>query len=612
VQVYGHRSFPLDLRIFLPRFEARLAALPVHPSDSDVLDLFIDFAEAEAAVADAYCPQQDDEVEALTPWRDSLHALAAALCAATCGGAAPSRGAPAARAIDTCRALVARLSIPETPTVTARVAEGFSCFALYPEQYSSAALRLAQMFSGEPVVCVGIRSIGSALAAVVAASLRGHGLRVDTRTIRPRGHPFDRNVALGPQLTRFFAVRRQHRFVVVDEGPGMSGSSFASVVGALERVGVDRSRIALVPSWMPDVGTLRSDAARQAFASCQVVIGASPLPAASRQALGSSTPADYSAGLWRRTVMAGRAAWPAAHPQHERVKFVDSMERPRTIARFAGLGRHGRGKLERAEAMYEAGFGPRPLGLHRGLLLLEWLDGAPLLQRSALVDADVERVADYLAFLRRRFTLDTPDSGEDLASMLRENARESLWPSSNEWSGPPRSRPEGGHYRHTANALDRRDAELLDRIERLIEARPIGRASLVAVDGRLLPHEWIAVRQQGTLMKIDALDHHADDFLPGCRDVAWDLAGALVDMPLSAAQRGGLLRRYIHETGDRAVDDRLPFFTAAYLAYRVGYTSMAAESLGGSADGERFTKARERYRRSLAAHGARRHRPAAR
>jgi hypothetical protein len=130
VQVYGHRSFPLDLRIFLPRFEARLAALPVHPSDSDVLDLFIDFAEAEAAVADAYCPQQDDEVEALTPWRDSLHALAAALCAATCGGAAPSRGAPAARAIDTCRALVARLSIPETPTVTARVAEGFACFAL--------------------------------------------------------------------------------------------------------------------------------------------------------------------------------------------------------------------------------------------------------------------------------------------------------------------------------------------------------------------------------------------------------------------------------------------------------------------------------------------------
>lgn len=598
MQVYGHRSFPLDLRTFLPRFEARLAAAPPRPSESDVLDLFVDFAEAEAAVADAYCPHEDDDVPALTAWRESLQTLAAAVCAVTgsCGPEA-SRVARAANAIDRCRGVVPTLPVPDPPIVSARVAEGFSCYALYPEQYASAAHRLAGMCTGEPFVCVGIRSIGSALAAVVAAMLREHGVRVDTRTVRPRGHPFDRRLLLGSRLTAFLSVRRQHRFVVVDEGPGISGSSFASVVTALERAGVERSRIVLVPSWMPDVRTLRSEVARRAFSTCQVVVGDSPLAAKARHAVGSSRPADFSAGAWRRTVMAGHAAWPAVHPQHERVKFVDRAERPRRIARFAGLGRHGHDKRLRAEALHEAGFGPRPLGLSGGLLMLEWLEGAPLStlagepsRQSKLADADVERVGEYLAFMARRFMLAAPDPGDDLVSMLRHNVREGLEPS------PHR----------------RRAAELVETIDRLIDTRPTAKACLVAVDGRLLPHEWIAVGQPRTLMKVDALDHHADDFLPGCRDIAWDLAGAIVEMPFSAAQRGALLTRYVRETGDRTLDDRLPFFTAAYVAYRLGYTTMAAASLGRSPDGQQFTAARERYRRLLAAHAARLHRAAAR
>ena len=50
----------------------------------------------------------------------------------------------------------------------------------------------------------------------------------------------------------------------------------------------------------------------------------------------------------------------------------------------------------------------------------------------------------------------------------------------------------------------------------------------VAVDGRHHPHDWIDAGQQ--VMKVDALDHHADDFLPGCRDIAWDIAGACVEL----------------------------------------------------------------------------------
>ncbi len=57
----------------------------------------------------------------------------------------------------------------------------------------------------------------------------------------------------------------------------------------------------------------------------------------------------------------------------------------------------------------------------------------------------------------------------------------------------------------------------------------------MAIDGRMLPHEWVT--DGGRLMKVDALDHPADDFLPGCRDIAWDVAGACVELGLSAGGR---------------------------------------------------------------------------
>jgi hypothetical protein len=51
---------------------------------------------------------------------------------------------------------------------------------------------------------------------------------------------------------------------------------------------------------------------------------------------------------------------------------------------------------------------------------------------------------------------------------------------------------------------------------------------------------------------------------------------------------------------------RLPFFLIAYLAYRLGYTTLAATALGPSPDGARFTRLTRRYaavlRRAIGAH----------
>jgi hypothetical protein len=99
----------------------------------------------------------------------------------------------------------------------------------------------------------------------------------------------------------------------------------------------------------------------------------------------------------------------------------------------------------------------------------------------------------------------------------------------------------------------------------------------VEIDGRMLPHEWIETPDGW--IKTDAIDHHDDHFFPGCQPIAWDRAGASVEF--------GLI--------DRAED----FWSKAYLAWRIGLTTTAAQTLGDSADGRRFSILRDRYRRLL-------------
>src|SRR5207302_4552914 len=53
----------------------------------------------------------------------------------------------------------------------------------------------------------------------------------------------------------------------------------------------------------------------------------------------------------------------------------------------------------------------------------------------------------------------------------------------------------------------------------------------VLVDGRMQPHEWIRSKD-GTIIKVDGCTHGDDHFFPGPTDIAWDLAGAIVEWSL--------------------------------------------------------------------------------
>ena len=92
------------------------------------------------------------------------------------------------------------------------------------------------------------------------------------------------------------------------------------------------------------------------------------------------------------------------------------------------------------------------------------------------------------------------------------------------------------------------------------------------------PWEWLVCRD-GRVLKCDALDHHAGHDVIGAQDVAWDVVGAEVELELSEAERAALVEAVVRGTGYRALPLQLPFFTIAYLAFQVGYWTLAMESL---------------------------------
>jgi thiamine kinase-like enzyme len=117
----------------------------------------------------------------------------------------------------------------------------------------------------------------------------------------------------------------------------------------------------------------------------------------------------------------------------------------------------------------------------------------------------------------------------------------------------------------------------------------------VVVDGRMQPHEWI----EGTwLLKTDGASHGHDHFFPGPTDIAWDLAGVIVEWELSAEATDYLLRRYRALTGDEA-RPRIAVYRLAYTLFRMGYCKMAAEAMRGSDEEGRLQRAYRAYRRGV-------------
>ena len=118
-------------------------------------------------------------------------------------------------------------------------------------------------------------------------------------------------------------------------------------------------------------------------------------------------------------------------------------------------------------------------------------------------------------------------------------------------------------------------------------------AKPVIADGRMLPHKWMD--SDGALLKVDTAAHGDDHFFPGPTDIAWDLAGTIVEWELAPDAARFLLDSYFRLTGDDA-QPRLPNYLLAYSVFRTAFCKMAAASMQGSEEEARLVREHHRYR----------------
>jgi hypothetical protein len=458
---------------------------------------------------------------------------------------------------------------PDEIAVT--VPEGYAFYGLYPETYLRAAETLRSEWPG-PVRVIGIRSIGTSLAAAVAATTDAE-LSV---TVRPGGHPFARALTLGDRLGRRLlagSASGEIRFAVVDEGPGLSGSSFGAVADWLEDHGVPAASIVFFPSHAGAPGPhaaprhrARWESARRYvcdFTDLFIAPGCAwPLASWVEDLTGAPDEPlrDLGAGSWRDLHFPAGAERPPAHFQQERRKYLLTADGRRWLLKFAGLGRYGEEKLERAQALQEAGLIPPVSGLRHGFLVGPWLDEARPLPLVPDVDREalLQQVARSIAFRAERWPVG-PGHGaapETLLAMAETNIGEAL--------GPEAAEP--------LRAWRERLPELT------AAARP------VLTDNRMHAWEWL-VLPDGRILKSDALDHCAGNDLIGAQDPAWDLAGAIVELDLDDPERARLLE-LAGRSGIRPSSAVLAFYLQTYLAFQLGHWTLAAQAVEGMDAGE--------------------------
>ncbi|MGI8546070.1 MAG: hypothetical protein ACR2M1_01865 [Gemmatimonadaceae bacterium] len=534
-----------------------------------VRDILIELGIVEAGIADVLSPQFDTTSPMIGAFRAASHAVGRVFIATLTGAGRDEQRAIATAAIEKLNA-IASADLPDM--IGVGTPEGYAYYALYPEQYAAAATDIVHSIAPTAAVCIGVRGIGTSLSAAVSATLERHGCAVRSYTVRPHGHPFDRQIKLSPELERELTSRRDALFLVIDEGPGLSGSSFAGVANALTSLGIEDDRIVLMPSWMPDGSRFVSDAARARWRRHRKVAYTfeEQLMRNDRLASGFGAGADLvdlSAGAWRDRVFSDRLAWPVVQPQHERRKYLlDGAGRAPILLKFAGLGRIGRAKRVRAERIAAAGFGPAPIDLQHGFLATEMLQAKPL-STADVNQSVIDRMSDYLAFVGREFAATTTSARDKLSDMIQVNTREALGDAAS------------------------------STVTRFMRTRAVFGERPVALDGRMLPHEWL--RSGETLIKTDATDHHDDHFFPGTQDIAWDVAATAVELRLDDPAERYLLERYIAASGDWHIAERVPFYRVAYLAHRVGYATLASEALDESDDRIRWCAQASVYRNQL-------------
>jgi hypothetical protein len=431
--------------------------------------------------------------------------------------------APAAPSLQTIVQAVEQTRWPEQ--LSLRIPEGYACDGLDPRRFASLARELGA--PDRPTAVLGVRSIGTSLGAVLCEALVLCGRSAERISVRPSGEPWARELHLRAGERAFVdRMRDRHAlFAVVDEGPGLSGSTLLAVAEALEQAGVEADSIALCCSRAVDPNTLLANEAVARWARYRrYAIAPTHAPEGSL---------DLSGGAWRRAQYGEQPQqWPAAWTQRERLKWRtrDGL----WLDKYEGLRPYAGAAFERACTLARAGYAPAPAPLGCGFVRYPWLPGRPASATDLGPQALCE-LARYCAFRARACAAPEPATGE-LSNMLSANVKEAL------------------------------GVDLAGRAA--LEVRVP-----VIADARMQPHEWRFSGEK--LYKTDGHSHGDGPLFPGPTDICWDLAGAIVEWNMDDAHAEAFLSNYARLAGERP-EARLETYVLAYCAARMGEMCIAA------------------------------------
>ena len=437
-------------------------------------------------------------------------------------------------------ATLGELQVPRSLTLS--TPEGFCYYALHPLDYAD--LLAAEATYPPAAAVVGIRSIGTTLSAIVRAWFSAKGIGAARITVRPIGHPFERRLPVTQDERNWIAAQngQNAHFFVVDEGPGLSGSSFLSVAEALVEEGVPAERIVLMPSSTPNLENLFAPNAAQRWKNFRTT------PLKPTRYMPSQADEYIGGGAWRSRVFDSEADWPGVWPWTERQKYTS--RNGTLLFRFDGHGHYGKAVRQRSQLLANHGWGPQISSGGDGFSVSAWLSGARLQCANREV---VTHLARYCAFRSEHLT--SPVASEtELEHMAQINLERALG---------------------------------VSRQIKLPVERP------VVADARMMPFEWI-VLNDGSLQKFDAADHGDNHFFPGPTDIAWDLAGAIVEWELNAEAADLLLSEYCRISGDE-VQKRLPDYLIAYSSFRMAFAQSAANSIAEFGEKSRLRQEATRY-----------------
>jgi hypothetical protein len=426
-----------------------------------------------------------------------------------------------------------------------RIGEGFAHYGLFPESYLEAA-RESGLAANTCVI--GVRSIGVGLGALVSAALDA----APALSVRPVGPAFNRQIHAEAKILGGKAADPDVNFAIVDEGPGLSGSSLAGVARWLLAQGIRTERIHFFPSHAGEPGLSASSETRAIWervarhpASKHDIIGH---PRGLRHWVEEKMgPLKGPLLDWSRELNSLTAGWEPKDERFARRKLIAHTDTASWLIKFAGLGAIGERKFRDAVALSGAGFGSQTVALCYGFIVEKWVEGRLLDPFRGDRNRFLDRLGAYLAF--RAQNLGAPGPGASLQE-LRKMA-----------------------VYNTAHALGNEASTLLDRrLHRLDLLQD--RVRPIRTDNRLYPWTW--VETEHAILKLDGVDHCEAHDLIGCQDIAWDIAGSIVEYGLDKHEVAALCRRIQSAAGIDLHPELLSALVPCYIAFQLGLWSTAS------------------------------------